>query len=64
MVAVVATLIATILGTLIGLALTRYEFRGRNGLNLLIFIPMATPEIIMGASLLSLFVSASASSAT
>ncbi|HEX7224996.1 MAG TPA: ABC transporter permease [Candidatus Limnocylindria bacterium] len=56
-VAVAATLIATILGTLIGIALTRYDFRGRNGLNLLIFIPMATPEIIMGASLLSLFVS-------
>ena len=56
-VAVVATLVATILGTLIGMALTRYEFRGRDGLNLLIFIPMATPEIIMGASLLSLFVS-------
>lgn len=55
-VAVAATLISTILGTLIGMALTRYEFRGRNGLNLLIFIPMATPEIILGASLLSLFV--------
>jgi spermidine/putrescine transport system permease protein len=55
-VAVAATLIATILGTLIGIALTRYEFRGRDGLNLLIFIPMATPEIILGASLLSLFV--------
>ena len=57
-VAVAATLISTILGTLIGMALTRYEFKGRTGLNLLIFIPMATPEIIMGASLLSLFVSA------
>ncbi len=57
-VAVVATLISTTLGTLIGMALTRYEFKGRTGLNLLIFIPMATPEIIMGASLLSLFVSA------
>ncbi|HEU4864080.1 MAG TPA: ABC transporter permease [Candidatus Limnocylindria bacterium] len=56
-VAVMATLISTILGTLIGMALTRYEFKGRTGLNLLIFIPMATPEIIMGASLLSLFVS-------
>jgi spermidine/putrescine transport system permease protein len=56
-VAIVATLISTVLGTLIGMALTRYDFRGRTGLNLLIFIPMATPEIIMGASLLSLFVS-------
>jgi spermidine/putrescine transport system permease protein len=55
-VATVATIIATTLGTLIGLALTRYEFRGRDGLNLLIFVPLATPEIILGASLLSLFV--------
>jgi spermidine/putrescine transport system permease protein len=56
-VAVAATLVSTVLGTLIGMALTRYDFRGRNGLNLLIFVPMATPEIILGASLLSLFVS-------
>ena len=55
-IAVVATVIATILGTLIGLALTRYEFRGRGPLNLLIYIPMATPEVIMGASLLALWV--------
>ena len=56
-VAVVSTLVATALGTLIGLALTRYQFVGRGSLNLLIFLPMATPEIIMGASLLSLYVS-------
>jgi spermidine/putrescine transport system permease protein len=55
-VAVIATVIATILGTLIGLALTRYRFRGRGALNALIFLPMATPEIVMGASLLTLFV--------
>jgi len=57
-VALVATLIATALGTLIGLALTRYEFRGQGPLNLLIYIPMATPEVILGASLLSLWVTA------
>jgi spermidine/putrescine transport system permease protein len=56
-VAVISTLIATTLGTLIGLALARYEFRGRGPLNLFIFLPMATPEIIMGASLLAMFVS-------
>jgi spermidine/putrescine transport system permease protein len=55
-VALVSTVVATILGTLIGLALTRYEFRGQGGLNLLIYIPMATPEVIMGASLLALWV--------
>jgi len=56
-VALVSTILATILGTLIGLALTRYEFRGRGPMNLLIFLPIATPEVILGASLLSLFVS-------
>jgi spermidine/putrescine transport system permease protein len=55
-VAVSATIVATILGTLIGLALTRYEFRARGPMNLLIYIPMATPEVILGASLLSLWV--------
>jgi spermidine/putrescine transport system permease protein len=58
LVAVISTIVATTLGTLIGLALTRYEFRGRGPLNLLIFLPIATPEIVLGASLLALFVSA------
>ena len=57
-VALVSTLVATTFGTLIGLALTRYRFRGRAPLNLLIFLPIATPEIVLGASLLALFVSA------
>jgi spermidine/putrescine transport system permease protein len=55
-VALLATIGATILGTLIGLALTRYVFRGRGSTNSFIFIPMATPEIVLGASLLTLFV--------
>jgi len=57
-VAVVSTLVATVLGTLIGLALSRYHFRGRGPINLLIFLPIATPEVVLGASLLALFVSA------
>jgi spermidine/putrescine transport system permease protein len=56
LVAIVGTIIATILGTLIALALVRYSFKGRNATNLFIFIPMATPEIVLGASLLSIFV--------
>jgi spermidine/putrescine transport system permease protein len=60
-VAVISTIVATTFGTLIGLALTRYEFRGRGPLNLLIFLPIATPEIVLGASLLALFVSAGVS---
>jgi len=54
--AVLSTIAATILGTLIALALVRYEFRGRKATNLLIVIPMATPEVVIGASLLSMFV--------
>jgi spermidine/putrescine transport system permease protein len=46
---------ATILGTLIAMALVRYQFFGRRAANLLIVIPMATPEIVIGASLLSFF---------
>ena len=57
-VAVISTIVATTFGTLIGLALTRYDFRGRGPLNLLIFLPIATPEIVLGASLLALFISA------
>ncbi|MEO5703995.1 MAG: ABC transporter permease [Candidatus Limnocylindrales bacterium] len=57
LIAFVSTLVATILGTLMALALVRYEFRGSRLTNSLIFLPMATPEIVMGASLLTLFVS-------
>ena len=56
-IAALSTLVSCILGTLIALALTRFRFRGRSGLNLFIFIPMATPEIILGVSLLAMFVS-------
>jgi spermidine/putrescine transport system permease protein len=55
-VAFLSTIVATGLGTLIALALTRYQFRGRSATSLFIFIPMATPEIVLGASLLTLFV--------
>jgi len=55
-IAVLSSLVATILGTLIALSLVRYSFRGRGLTNLLIFMPMTTPEVVMGASLLALFV--------
>jgi spermidine/putrescine transport system permease protein len=56
-VATTSTVVATTFGTMIGLALTRFAFRGRWIMNLLIFIPMTAPEIILGASLLTLWVS-------
>ena len=55
-IALVATVISTILGTLIALALVRYDFRGRGSTNILIFLPMSTPEIVLGASLLTTFI--------
>jgi spermidine/putrescine transport system permease protein len=56
-VAALASVVATGLGTLIALALVRYGFRGRGATNLLIFLPMSTPEVVLGASLLTLFLS-------
>jgi len=57
-IALVSTIVATLLGTLIAFAIGRHNFRGRGGTNLLIFMPMATPEVVMGSSLLTLFVAA------
>jgi spermidine/putrescine transport system permease protein len=57
-IALLATLGATILGTLAAFALVRHSFRGRSVANLVIFLPMAAPEIVMGSSLLALFVAA------
>jgi spermidine/putrescine transport system permease protein len=51
----ISSVAATALGTLIALALVRYGFRGRGATNLFIFLPMSTPEIVLGASLLALF---------
>jgi spermidine/putrescine transport system permease protein len=56
-VATISTVVATTLGTMMGLALVRYRFRGEGVSNLLIFIPMTAPEIILGASLLTMWVS-------
>jgi spermidine/putrescine transport system permease protein len=55
---VLATIGATVLGTLVAFALARHRFRGRSATNLLIFLPMATPEVVMGAGLAAQFLSA------
>jgi spermidine/putrescine transport system permease protein len=54
-VAALATVVATALGTMIAIAIVRHPFWGRGTTNLIIFLPMSTPEIVMGASLLTLF---------
>jgi spermidine/putrescine transport system permease protein len=56
LIAFLASALATFLGTLIALALARYNFKGRSATNILLFFPMATPEVVMGSSLLGLFV--------
>ena len=54
--AALTTVIATAIGTLMALALVRHKFFGRRATNLLIVLPMASPEIVIGAALLSMFV--------
>jgi spermidine/putrescine transport system permease protein len=54
-IAAISTVIATVLGTMMALALVRYRFRGRAPTNLFIFLPLASPEVVLGASLLSFF---------
>ena len=57
---VLATLVATVLGTLMAMGIVRFAFRGRGATNILVFLPMATPEIVLGASLLTLFLNTTA----
>lgn len=51
----VATVIATTLGTMIAIAIVRYRFRARSSISLLLFLPMATPEVVLGAGLAAQF---------
>ena len=55
-IALVATAIATVIGTMAAFGIVRHKFAGRGIANLVIFLPMASPEIVMGSSLLALFV--------
>ena len=58
LIATVSTVIATTLGTAIAIALVRYRFRARAATTLLLFLPMATPEVVLGAGLAAQFLSA------
>jgi len=55
-IAAISALVATVLGTLIAIALVRYRFRGGKVVNLLLVLPLTTPEIVLGASLATLFI--------
>lgn len=54
-IAAISTSIATVLGSMIAIALSRYSFKGLNGFNLFLVLPLTTPEIVLGSSLATLF---------
>jgi spermidine/putrescine transport system permease protein len=54
---IVATVVATTLGTMIAIAIVRYRFKFRSQTSLLLFLPMATPEVVLGAGLAAQFLS-------
>ena len=58
LVGLVSTIAATTLGTAIAIALARYRFRFRSATTLLLFLPMATPEVVLGAGLAAQFLTA------
>ena len=55
LIAGISTVIATALGTFMALALVRYGFRGRGATDMFVFLPLATPEVVLGAALLAMF---------
>jgi spermidine/putrescine transport system permease protein len=60
-IALIATIIATALGTFMAMALVRYGFRGRSVVDFFVFLPLSTPEVVIGAALLALFLTFSIS---
>jgi spermidine/putrescine transport system permease protein len=58
LIGVISTIFATILGTALAIALVRYSFKARSLVSLSLFLPMATPEVVLGAGLAGLFFNA------
>src|SRR3954466_2907791 len=54
-IALLSTLIATALGTFMAMALVRYRFRGRSTVDFFVFLPLSSPEVVLGAALLAMF---------
>jgi spermidine/putrescine transport system permease protein len=54
-IALISTVLAVLLGTFMALSLVRYQFRGRRATDMFVFLPLATPEVVLGAALLGLF---------
>jgi spermidine/putrescine transport system permease protein len=55
-IAAISTTLAVTLGTFMALALVRYRFFGRSASDFFVFLPLATPEVVLGAALLGLFI--------
>lgn len=55
MIAVISTLLATVIGTLAAVGMYKYKFRGKTAIDALLYIPVVIPEIVLGISLLTLF---------
>ena len=56
LIAALSTVLAVVMGTFMALALVRYRFFGRGPLDFFVFLPLATPEVVLGAALLGLFI--------
>jgi spermidine/putrescine transport system permease protein len=56
LIAGISTVLAVVLGTFMALALVRYRFVGRGPTDFFVFLPLATPEVVLGAALLGLFI--------
>lgn len=54
-VALASTIVSTLIGTLTALAMERYRFRGRLGMDALLYMPIVIPEIVMALALLAFF---------
>ena len=54
-IAVVVTVISVIIGVLGGIGLKKYEFRGKKFINMMLFVPIVVPEIVMAVSMLIIF---------
>src|ERR1043165_6244975 len=54
-IALISTAIATALGTFMAMALVRYRFRGRTTVDFFVFLPLSSPEVVLGAALLAMF---------
>ena len=56
-VALISSVIVAILGTMIALSLSRYRFKGSGAVNLFLVLPLTSPEVVLGSSLATLFLS-------